>query len=134
MDDLLLVVIDITIRIIRLSLKKGCFEINVEKISTFTGGHLATHPKSWSCGIRGTGLLVILLLIMETSQYPSGVCPEEVSLLFGLDGDHPSSGHIVRRFDLSQVNEIKNFIVNPGIVLEMFRSSKLLVVSFYFLS
>ena len=33
-------------------LKKSCFEINVKKIATFAGCHLATHPKSWSCGSR----------------------------------------------------------------------------------
>ena len=57
-DDLLLVAIDVghhdshhpTV------LESGCFEINVEKIPTFAGCHLATHPKSWSCGRRGMGL------------------------------------------------------------------------------
>ena len=123
-----------TIHMIRLSLKKGCFEINVEKITTFAGCHLATHPKSWSCGSKGIGLYVILLLVLETSQYPSSLRPEEVALLVSLDGEYPSSGHMVLRFDLPQINEIRNLIVNPGFPLEVFRFSKLLVVSSYFLS
>ena len=71
-DDLLLVAIDIRhhdSHLKTLSLKKGCFEINVEKISTFAGCHLATHPKSWSCGSSEIGLLVILLRVLETPQY-----------------------------------------------------------------
>ena len=62
---------------------------------------------------------------MEPSQYPSGFCPEEVAFLVGLDGEYPSSGHIVLRFDLPLVNEIKNLIINPGFPLEVFRFSKL---------
>ena len=51
---------DITIHIIRLFLKRGCFEINV--------GHQATHPKSWSCGSKGSGLQVILLFVLESCR------------------------------------------------------------------
>ena len=87
---------DFTVHIKGLPLKKGCFEIGVKKIPTRVGCHLATHPKSWSCG-RGIGLLVILLCVLQTSQYPSGLCPEEVALLVSLDGEHPSTGHIVVR-------------------------------------
>ena len=113
---------DITIHIIRLSLKRGCFEINVEKISTFAGCHLAG-------GRRRIGLEVNLLLVLENSQYPSNLLPEEVALLVGLDGEYTSSGHTVLRCDLPQINEIKNLIVNPGFPLEVFR-----LVSSYFLS
>ena len=105
---------DIRIHIIRLSLKKGCCEINVEQIPTFAGCHLPTNPKSWSCGCRRIGLQVILLLVLETSQYPSVLCPEEGAVL---------------RFDLPQ---IKNLIVIPGFPLEVFRFSKLLVAPSYF--
>ena len=61
---------DITIHIIILSLKDGCFEINVEKIPTFAGCHLATHPKSWSCGRRRIGLLVIFLFCLGSLAVP----------------------------------------------------------------
>ena len=76
----------------------------------------------------------ILLLVLETSQYPSRLCPEDVALLVSLDGEHPLSGHTVLRFDLPQINEIKNLIVNPGFPLDVFRFSKLLVVSSYLIS
>ena len=76
---------NITIHIIRLSLKKGCFEINVEKIPTFVGCHLATHAKSRSGGSRRVCLQVILLFVLEFSQYPSRLCPEEVALLVGFN-------------------------------------------------
>ena len=68
------------------------------------------------------------------STYPSSLCPEEVALLVGLDGKYPSSGHIILLFELPRVNEIKNLIVNRGFPLEVFRFSKLLVVSSFFLS
>ena len=51
--------------------------------------------------------MVIVLLVLETSQYPSGLCPEEVALLVSLDGEHPSYGHVVLRFDLLHANGIK---------------------------
>ena len=70
--------------------------------------------------------MVILLFVLETSQYPSGLCPDEVALLVDLDGE--------LRFDLPPVNEIKNLILHPRFALEMFRFSKLLVVISYFLS
>ena len=44
---------NIPIQIIRLSLKKGCFEIHLEMIPTFAlSCQLATHAKVWSCGSR----------------------------------------------------------------------------------
>ena len=86
-----------------------------KKIPNFTGCLLATNSKSWSCGSRGIGLLVILLLVVETSQYPSGLCYEEVALLVRIDGEHSSSGHIVLRFDLPHINEIKNPRCRPRI-------------------
>ena len=68
----------------------------------------------------GIGLLVILLFVLETSQYPSGVRPEEVTLFVLLDGEHPSSSYIISRLNLPRVDEIKNFDVNPRSVLQMF--------------
>ena len=53
---------NITIHITILSLNKGCFEINVEKIPTAAGCHMATHPKSRSTRSRRIDLQVILLL------------------------------------------------------------------------
>ena len=38
-------------------------------------------------------------------------------LVVRLDGEHPSSGHIGFRLDFLQVDEIKNFVVHPGLVL-----------------
>ena len=66
---------NITIHVIRLYLKKGCFDIIVEKIPTFAGCHLAIHPKSRSSRSRGICLQVILLLVLESSQYPSRLVP-----------------------------------------------------------
>ena len=60
---------NITVHILRLSLKKGCFEINVEKISTFAGCHLATQPKSQSSRSRRDCLQLLLLFVLESSQY-----------------------------------------------------------------
>ena len=59
---------NITIHIIRLSLKKGCFDINVEKIPTFAGCRLAAHPKSRSSGSKRMFLQVLLLFVLEFSD------------------------------------------------------------------
>ena len=105
----------------------------MEKIPTFADCHLETHPKSRSCRSRRISLQVILLFVLESSQHPSRLCLEEVALLVGFNGKFPSSCHVILRIELPQINEVKNFIVNPGFPLEVFRSSKLLVVSSYFL-
>ena len=125
---------NITVHIIGLSLKKSCFENNVEKIPSFAGCHVATHPKSGSCGSRGINLRVFFLFVLETSQYPSGLGPEEVALFVRLDGEHPSSCHILSRLELPHVDEIKNFVVNPRSVVRMFCFSELYSASSYFLS
>ena len=51
-----------------------------------------------------------------------------------LDGEYPSSGYMIARFDLTQINKIEDFVINPGFVLLVFRFSKLFVISSYFLS
>ena len=76
-------------------------------------------------------LLIFLLFVLETSQYPSGLCLQEVALFVRLDGEHPSSCRIISRRNLLYFDEIKNLVVNPGFVLLMFL---LFVVSSYFLS
>ena len=58
---------------------------------------------------------------------------EEVALFVGLDGKYPSSGHTILPFELPHINEIKYLVVNPRFPLEVFRFSKLLAVSSYFL-
>ena len=63
---------------------------------------------------------MFLLFVLETSQCPSCFCLEEVTLLVRLDGEHPSSGHIISWDDLPGVNKIKNLVVNPGFVLQVF--------------
>ena len=57
----------------------------------------------------------------------SGLCLEEVALFVRLDGEHPSSGHIIFRFDLPHVNEIKNLIINQGFALNTFCFSNLVL-------
>ena len=95
---------NITVHTIRLSLKESCLKINVKDLQTFAGCQLATHPKSRSCGIRRICLLMLLLFVLVTSQCPSGLCLEEVALFVCLDGEHPSSGHIISRFNLPHVD------------------------------
>ena len=83
---------NITIHTIRLSLKESCLKINVKDVPTFAGCRVATHPKSKSCGSRGIRLLIFHLFVLETSQYPSDFCLEEVTLFVRLDSEHPLSG------------------------------------------
>ena len=68
-----------------------------------------------SCGSRGIGLLIFLLLFLETPQYPSVFCLEEVTLFVRVGGEHPSSGHIIFRLDFPQVDEIKKPRCQPSI-------------------
>ena len=82
----------------------------------------------WIC------LVIFLLFISETSQYPSCLCLEEITLFVRLDGKHPSSGYVIPRIDFPQINKIENCIVNQGFVLQVFCFSKLFVISSYFFS
>ena len=116
---------NVTVHTMRLLLKESCLKIIVKNAPTFAGFHLATHPKSGSCGSRRIRLLTFLLFVLETSEYPFSLCLWEVAMFVRLDGKHPSSGHIISRLNLLHVNEIKNLVVNPGSVLPMFCFSKL---------
>ena len=118
---------NVSFHTIRLSSKESCLKINVKNGPTFAGCHLATHPKSGSCGSKGIRLLIFLLFVLETSQYPSGLRLEEVTLFVRLDGEHPSSSHRISRLNLPHVNEIKNLIVNPGFAGASFRVRDLIL-------
>ena len=63
---------NITIHIMRLSLKQGCFEINVEMTSTSGGSyHLATSSEfTGHVDCRRICMQVILLFVLESSQCP----------------------------------------------------------------
>ena len=78
--------------------------------------------------------MIFLLFVLETSQYPSGHCLEKVTLFVRLDGEHPSSGHIIFRLTPPHVDEIRNHVFNPGSVLQVFCFSNLFVGSQYFWS
>ena len=123
---------DITIYSVRLPLKESCLKINAKNVPTIAHCHLATHPNSRSCGSGRICLLIFLLFVLETSQYQSFLCLEEVALFVRLDGEHPSSRNIISRFDLPDINKIENFIVNPGFVIQVFCFSELFVLSSWF--
>ena len=97
----------------------------MKKIPSVAGCHLTTNPKSGSRGSRRISL--------ETCHYPSGFCSEDVALLVRLDGEHPSSDHTISRIELPHVDEIKNFVINLGTVLKLFRFSDLFLISSCFL-
>ena len=124
----------ITIHTIRLFLKESCLQIKVKMFQFLLAAIWQTHPTSRTCGSKGICLLIFLLSVLETSQYPSCLCLEEVTLFVLLDGKHRSSGYTIPRFDRPQINKIENFIINPGFVFQVFRFSKLFVISSYFLS
>ena len=94
----------ITIHTLRLSLSENCLKINVKDVPTLAVCHLATHPKSTSCGSWRICLLIFHMFFLETSQYPSGFCLKEETLFVRL---------IVFRFDLPQAKEIKNPLCQP---------------------
>ena len=83
---------NMTIDTIRLSLQESCLKINVKNVPYLAGCHLATNPKSRSCGSKRICLLIFLLFVFEISQHPSCLCLEEVTLFVRLDCKYPSSG------------------------------------------
>ena len=106
---------DFTFHIIRLSVKKCCFEIKLEKIPTITGSLEATYSKSWYCGGRGIGFVSHYFICPGNLSISIWPFLEEVALLVRLDGEHPSSGQIVLRFHFPHINEIKNPYWQPQI-------------------
>ena len=121
-DDLLLVAFDTQHH-------DSHHKIDVKGVPTL---YLASHPKFGFCRSRRMRLLILPLFVLETSQCPSCFCFEEVSLFVRLDDEHPSSGLIISRFNLPRVTKIKNLVINPGFVLQVFCFRKLIVVSSYF--
>ena len=103
---------NITIPSFRLSLKESCL---MKSFPTRAGCHVATHPKSRSCGSSGICLLIFLLFVLEASQYPSCFCLQEVTLFVRLDGEHRSSGNITSGITLLQVNKIEKLKCQPRI-------------------
>ena len=93
-------------------------------------GLLATHSKSWSCGSRRIGLLVILLPVLETSQYPSGLCLNRLHCLSVFN--RPVKKFFGLTLIISMRSETSCSI--QDFVLKMFCFSKLCVVSSYFQS
>ena len=69
---------------------------------------------------RRIRLLIFLLFVLETSQYPSGLCPEQVTLFVRLHGEQASSSHIISRLNLPHVDEIKcqPKICTPKVLLQ----------------
>ena len=60
---------------IRLPLKKGCFKINVARSQLLLAAIWQLIRNPGLVGSRRIGLLVILLLVLETSEYQFGLCP-----------------------------------------------------------
>ena len=126
---------NITFHIIGLSLKKSCFEINMQKRSDPL---LAAISQLF----RNQGLVETWESVCMYSFYLSWK-PLNTNLAFALRKmpclsvlmvSTPSSCHIISRIELPHVDEIKNLVVNHGSGLQMFCFSKLFVVSSYFLS
>ena len=93
----------ITTHIIRLSVKEGCLKINVKNVRTFTGCHLATHPKSGSADIPS--------VCPGNLSAVSDIRLKEVTLSVRVYGEHPSSCHVISRLNLPPI-EIKNLVAN----------------------
>ena len=102
----------------------------MEKIPYFVDCHPTTHSKSKSKENLSAN---ILLFVLESSQYPCSLRPEEVALLAGFQRNYPSTCYVILRLELPQINEVKNLVVSPRFPLEVFPSCKRLVVSSYFL-
>ena len=81
---------------------------------------------------QGVSLLVFLLRVLEASQHSSGLCLEEAALFIPLDGEPPIVRHIIFRFNLPHVNEIKNFIIITGFVFKMLCFSNLVLPELMF--
>ena len=106
---------NITFHITRLSLKKSCFEINMQK-----GPIPCWLPFDSSFEIR-----VLWKQANQSVSIPSACpgnlsipiwpWPEEVIVLVRLDGEHSSSGHIISWLDLPHVDEIKKLRCPPRI-------------------
>ena len=64
-------------------------------------------------------MLVFLLRVLEVSQHSCGLCLAEVALFVRLDGEQPSSSHILFLFDLPHVNEIRKSNHSFGIVIKL---------------
>ena len=107
---------DITTHIIRLSLKEGCFEINMEKIT-----QLFRNP-----GLVDAGESVCrcsLCLSWKPRSTHQAFALRKLPFCVGLDGKYPSSCHIILRFELPHIHLVKkphcqSRISNRGVSLQ----------------
>ena len=60
---------------------------------------------------QGNPFVGVPLRVLEVSQHSSGLCLAEVALFIRLHGEQPSSSHILFRFDLLHVIEIKKKVI-----------------------
>ena len=129
-NDLLLVAIDLRNHDLhhKIVLEGRLYLDQYSKLLLAAIWQLIRSPGLVNAGNRSVGDSSVCLGNLAAPIWPRGIC-----IFVGLDGKYPSSGHIILRLGLPHINEIKNLIFDPVFPLKVFRLSKLLVVSSYFL-
>ena len=98
--------------------------MNVKDVPTLPGFHL------WKPGNPSVDIPSVCLGNLSIPIF----CLQEVGFFVYLVGEQPSSGYIFSWFDLSQINMIENFVVNPRFVFRVCRLNQLFIISSSFLS
>ena len=72
--------------------------------------------------------MLILLLVQEALKHPAGLGLDKVAVFVTLYGQNPASTDKILALYLSQVNQFKNIIVNPGLVFSLLGIDKVLIM------
>ena len=111
------------------SLEEGSLEVDVVKGKMVIGTELAGQTEARATGCWTVCLLFILLTVLESLQNPSSLALIECAILLPLDRQDPTSLNEVLWSDFSQVDQIKDIVLQPRLVLDTFGLRKLLLVS-----
>ena len=111
------------------SLEEGSLEVDVVKGKMVVGTELAGQTKARATGCWAVCLLFILLPVLETLQNPSSLALVKCAVLLPLDRQDPTSLNEIPWSDLPQIDQIKDIVFQPGLVLDTFGFRELLLIS-----
>ena len=92
------------------------------------GTELACQTEARATGCRTVCLLLVLLTVLESLQDPSGLALVKGAILLPFNRQDPPSLDEVLRPDLSHIDQLKDLVLQPGLVLCSFCLCKLLLV------
>ena len=104
--------------VITLCLEEGSLEVDVVKGKMVVGTELAGQTEARTTGCRAVCLLFMLLPVLKSLQNPSSLALVKCAVLLPLDRQDPTSLNEILWSDLPQIDQIKDIVLQPGLVFQ----------------